>query len=242
MIKKHLPNFITVVNLFCGCCALASVFYGQFVLAFFFSLASGVADFLDGMLARFWSVHSPVGKQLDSLADMVSFGVVPGAILYMLLVKGFSKAEVLPIQLTLKAAPAFLVSIFAAIRLANFNLDVRQKDKFIGLPTPSCAIFAVGLVLIHHYDSLGWGTLVTHPSVVYPLIPVLCFLLIAEFPMFSFKFEKLEWAGNQIRFIFAGVSVLLLVFLREAAIALLIPAYILFSTLDNYLSRHLNSH
>lgn len=232
-LKRHIPNFITLVNLFLGCCAVASVLYGQFVQAFWFFMASGTADFLDGTFARVLKVGSPIGKQLDSLADMVSFGVVPGAILYMLLVKGFSDTEALPIELTLAASPAFLVTLFAAIRLANFNIDTRQTVDFIGMPTPSCAMFTVGLLLIHHFDSFGWGGFVTAPVFLYLTIPVLCWLMVAEFPMFSLKLKNLSWSGNQFRFTFAAVALAMFVLLREAAFSLVIVAYVAFSFAKN---------
>jgi CDP-diacylglycerol--serine O-phosphatidyltransferase len=232
-LKKHIPNFITLVNLFLGCCALASVLYGQFVQAFWFFIASGVGDLLDGTFARVLKAGSPIGKQLDSLADMVSFGVVPGAILYMLLVKGFSDTEALPIELTLAASPAFIVTLFAAIRLANFNIDERQTVDFIGMPTPSCAMFTVGLLLIHHFDSFGWGTFVTEPVFLYLLIPVLSLLMVAEFPMFSLKFKKLTWSGNEVRFTFAALAVAMFILLREAAFAPVIVVYVILSFIKN---------
>ncbi|MCF8247681.1 MAG: CDP-alcohol phosphatidyltransferase family protein [Saprospiraceae bacterium] len=227
--KKNIPNFITLLNLFFGCCAIASVLYGQFVQAFWFSLASGVADYLDGACARMLKVKSPLGQQLDSLADMVSFGVAPGAVIYMLLVKGLAGHDVLPIQLTLAASPAFLITLFAAIRLAIFNLDTRQTDNFIGMPTPSCAIYAIGLLLIYHFDSFGLGNIVTNPIFLYLNIPVLCLLMVAGLPMFSLKFKNLAWEGNQIRFIFAAFVVVSLVFLREAAFPFIIIGHVLFS-------------
>ncbi len=231
--KKNIPNLITLINLFFGCCALASVLYGQFVQAFFFSFASGVADYLDGMFARALKVKSPLGGQLDSLADMVSFGVVPGAIVYMLLVKGLSDPDVLPIELTLAASPAFLITLFAAIRLAIFNIDTRQTENFIGLPTPSCAMYTVGLMLIYYYDSFGLRGLVTHPVFLYINIPILCGLMVAGFPMFGLKFKNLAWAGNEIRFIFAAVALALIAWLWEASLSPIIIAYVLFSFFSN---------
>jgi CDP-diacylglycerol--serine O-phosphatidyltransferase len=231
--KKHIPNSITLINLFCGCCALASVFYGQFVQAFWFFLASGIADYLDGMVARVLKVHSELGKELDSIADMVSFGVVPGAIFYMLLTKGYKGIDVLPIQLTLAAAPAFLIAVFSGLRLAKFNIDTRQSENFIGLNTPSATIFAVGLMLMFHYDSFGLSKVITNPWLLYALIALLCYLLIAEIPMFSFKFKKLTWEGNEIRIVFAIVAILLLIFLKEAAFSIGIILYVLFSIFDN---------
>lgn len=225
---------ITLVNLFFGCCATASVLYGQFEQAFFFFVASGVADYLDGTFARALKVNSPVGKELDSLADMVSFGVVPGAILYMLLVKGFAGVDVLPIELTLAASPAFLVTLFAAVRLANFNIDTRQSENFIGMNTPACTMFTVGLMLIFHFDSFGLAGFVSSPVFVYLTIPVLCWLMVAEFPMFGFKFKNLKWQGNEIRFTFAAVAVLIGILLKEAALSFVVIAYLLFATIDNF--------
>jgi len=227
--KKNIPNFITLLNLFFGCCAIASVLYGQFVQAFWFSFASGVADYLDGACARMLKVKSPLGQQLDSLADMVSFGVMPGAVVYMLLVKGFSGHEALPIQLTLAASPAFLITLFAALRLANFNIDTRQTENFIGMPTPSCAIYTVGLLLIYHFNSLGLSKVVTNPIFLYLNIPILCWLMVAGLPMFSLKFKNLTWAGNEIRFTFAAFSIVMLVVLREAAFPFIIIGHVLFS-------------
>lgn len=236
--RKNIPNFITLLNLFLGCCALASVFYGQFVQAFFFSLASSVSDFLDGTLARWLKVKSEFGTQLDSLADMVSFGVVPGAVLYMLLVKGFTGREVLPIQLTLAATPAFLVTLFAAIRLANFNLDGCKSENFVGMPTPSVTMFSVGLLLIYHFDSYGMGGLVTQQYFLYPVIVLLSWLMVARFPMFGMKFKSLTWEGNEIRFIFAASALLMMLFFKEASFSLIILAYLLFATIDNFVLRH----
>jgi CDP-diacylglycerol--serine O-phosphatidyltransferase len=235
--KKHIPNSITLINLFCGCCALANVFYGQFTQAFWFFLAGGIADYLDGLVARGLKVNSELGKELDSIADMVSFGVVPGAIFYMLLTIGYKGADVLPIQLTLAAAPAFLIAVFAGLRLAKFNLDTRQSENFIGLNTPSATIFAVGLMLIYHFDSFGLAELVTTPWLLYVLIVLLCYLLIAEIPMFSFKFKAMTWQGNEVRIIFLVVAILLLIALKEAAFSLGIILYVLFSITNNLIKR-----
>ena len=237
--KKNIPNFITLLNLFFGCCAIASVLYGQFVQAFWFSFASGVADYLDGACARALKVKSPLGQQLDSLADMVSFGVAPGAVIYMLLVKGLAGNDVLPIELTLAASPAFLITLFAAIRLANFNIDTRQTENFIGMPTPSCAIYAIGLLLVYHFDSFGFAKLVSNPLFLYLNIPVLFWLMVAGLPMFSLKFKNLAWEGNEIRFIFAAFAVAALVLLREAAFPVIIIGHVLFSFFNHLHKRKL---
>lgn len=231
--KRHIPNILTLANLFLGCCATASILYGQFIQAFYFFLGSGLADYLDGALARAFKVKSNIGKELDSLADMVSFGVVPGAILYMLLVKGMAGEEVLPIELTLAASPAFLVTLFSALRLANFNIDTRQSENFIGMPTPAAAMFTMGLLLIFHYDSFGFADVVSNPLFIYITIPILCWLMVAQFPMFSLKFKKLAWSGNELRISFAIVAVLMGILLKEAAFSAIILVYIIFTIIDN---------
>lgn len=224
--NKHIPNTITLVNLFSGCCALVSVLNDQFVLAFWFLLASMTADYLDGAVARLLEVNSPLGKELDSFADMVSFGVVPGAILYMLLTKGMPFAQS---TLAWGALPAFALSAFAGLRLAKFNLDTRQEEYFLGLPTPSCTLFVVGLMLIYEYDSFQLQSLVIQPIFLYACILILSFLLISEVPMFNFKFSSFAWKGNEIRYSFAVLTIVLLIFLKEAAFSVLISLYILFN-------------
>ncbi len=232
--KKNIPNFITLINLFFGCCALASVLYGQFVNAFWFSLASGVADYLDGTLARMLKAKSPLGTQLDSLADMVSFGVVPGAILYVLLVKSLAGEEDLPVELTVAASPAFLVTIFAAIRLAKFNLDTRQTENFIGMPTPSCTMYTVGLMMIFFHDTFGLRNWVINPVFLFGNVVLLCWLMVSNLPMFGLKLKSLAWKGNELRFSFAILSLVLLVFFREAAFSLIILSYLLLSLVDSF--------
>lgn len=235
--KKNIPNIITLFNLFCGCCALASVFYGQFVQAFWFSIAGGIADYLDGLTARWLNVKSPLGKELDSIADMVSFGVVPGAILYILLVKGLKGQAVLPIELTLVAAPAFLVSMLAGLRLAMFNIDTRQTENFIGLNTPATTMYTLGLLMIFHFDSYGLREFVINPIFLGVNILVLSYLLVSELPMFSFKFKKLTWKGNEMRFLFLGMCILAVIFLKEAALALMVLIYVLLGIFSKFSSK-----
>lgn len=236
--KKNIPHIITSINLFCGCCALACIFYQQFFQAFLFLFVGAWADYFDGLAARVLKVKSELGKELDSLADMVSFGVVPGAIIYMLLVRGLDKNfEEFPQYLILAALPAFLITVFAALRLAKFNLDTRQSENFIGLNTPSCTIFTVGLMLIYHYDSYGLKEVVISPFFLYPTILVLSYLLIAELPMFSFKFKSFQWAGNESRFIFVLLAILLLFIFKEVAFSLIILMYVLFGVLGRVFPR-----
>ena len=225
--KQHLPNAITLLNLFLGCCAMSSLFYGQFTAAFGFILACILADYIDGLVARALGVHSELGKQLDSLADMVSFGVVPGAIFYQLLLIGLGLEEAKNLQYA--ALPAFILSAFSGLRLAKFNLDTRQGEGFIGLPTPSSTLFTAGLLLIYQQDSFGLASLVTAPAFLYLCIGLLSFLLIAEIPMFNFKFKSFKWKGNEIKFTFVAIALAALLLAREAAFSIVILLYILFS-------------
>lgn len=225
--KNHLPNAITLLNLFMGCCALACIFYSQFVAAFWWVFAAVCADYADGLAARLLKVQSSLGKELDSLADVVSFGVVPGAVYYMLLAKSFYPEGAA--RLVYEAAPGFLVAAFSGLRLAKFNLDTRQAEGFIGLPTPSSTIFTAGLMLIYTYDSFGLRPLVSAPAFLYACILALSCLLVSEVPMFNLKFKSLTWKGNEMKFIFAAITVALLFVAREAALSIVILLYVLFS-------------
>lgn len=221
--KRHLPNAITLLNLLGGCCTVVCILYGQVEMAFFFYVFSSIADFLDGALARALKVKSELGKQLDSLADMVSFGFVPGLVFYDLL------APDLPAMLHWQALPGFLVTLFAALRLGKFNLDTRQTDSFLGLPTPACTMFAMGIMLIAFFDTYGLGSFILQPVFLYACIVLLSGLMVSELPMFSLKISGLNWKGNEIRFIFAAAALAALFIMREAALAAIIVAYVLFS-------------
>lgn len=229
--KKHLPNAITLLNLFFGCCALASIFYGQFVAAFWWIFAAVMADYADGLAARLLGVQSKLGKELDSLADMVSFGVVPGAIYYVLLASHFHPEGAS--GLVYEATPGFLAAVFSGLRLAKFNLDTRQATGFIGLPTPSSTIFTAGLMLIYTFDSFGLQPLVSHPVFLYGCVLVVSYLLVSEVPMFSLKFKSFGWKGNEVRFTFAAIALVLLFLAKEASFSIVILLYILFSVVQH---------
>jgi CDP-diacylglycerol--serine O-phosphatidyltransferase len=237
---RHLPNFITLLNLFFGCCALVFLFQGRYELVPWCTLLSLVADFGDGLVARALRIQSPLGVQLDSLADGVSFGVVQGAVLFVL----FNRGELAGLTTPLSVWPGVLwlsfagfgVSMFSALRLGKFNLDERQSKQFLGLPTPASTIFVVGLLLVYLHDSFGLGWLVTSAWFLVPVGVLLSALMVSEVPMFSFKFENIHWAGNQIRFIFAAVAVVAVVVLRESAFSFLILLYVLVSVIQFSLS------
>jgi len=213
--KKHIPNFITSLNLFTGCVAVLLAFRGDYQGAFIAILVAAVFDFLDGFAARLLKAYSPMGKELDSLADMISFGLAPGMIVYSLL-SATGQNEWLPYL-------AFLIPVFSGLRLAKFNIDDRQTSSFIGLPVPANAIFWAGIVYsfpVFLLDNI-WILLI--------LIGLFSYFLISEIPMFSLKFKNIAWKSNQLQYIFLIGCILLLIVLQLNAFAPIIGWYILLS-------------
>lgn len=230
----NLPNILTLINLFSGCLAVVFIFNGQLELVPFCTLISLVADFFDGFAARFTKTFTDLGKQLDSLADMVSFGLVPGAILYVLLYSTLTRLDYIYL---LYAAPAFFVTLFAALRLAKFNIDTRQSDGFIGLATPASTIFVIGILLLCMYPVAGISEALTSKVALYIYIVALSLLMVAELPMFSFKFKSFGWKGNEIRYLFIILSLVLIATLKFAAVSLIIVLYILISVAQKLISK-----
>lgn len=203
--KRHIPNTITCCNLICGCIAIRyAILVSQgdaermFLLSVLFIVLGAVFDFFDGMSARALGVSSPIGKELDSLADVVTFGVAPSSILFSLLSLMAYPEWLQPVQSYLPFA-AFVMAGFSALRLAKFNLDTRQSTQFIGLPTPANALFWGSLVV-------GQYALLTseacNPLYVLALMFFFCWLLVAEVPMIALKFKNLSWRDNKAKFIF----------------------------------------
>ena len=220
-IKKHIPNSITCCNLIAGCTATYWAFSGAWDVALLFIVIGAVFDFFDGMSARLLGVSSPIGKELDSLADDITFGFAPSAILFDFLKSG---TEHLPCPYLPYAA--FIMAAFSALRLAKFNLDERQAMGFIGLPTPANALFWGALIV-------GVGDyLVSSPYYYYTVVAgifVSWYLLVAEIPMFALKFKHWGWKGNEIKYIFLLTCVPLLVFLGISGLAAVIAWYIILS-------------
>lgn len=207
-----LPNIITLLNAFFGSLALISVFSGQSSWLPLLLGISLLADFTDGLVARLLKQSSNIGKELDSLADVISFGAVPGAIFYLLLCKS-SGIDTLEFENPMTYLPAFgfVITIFSILRLAKFNTDTRQTENFIGLNTPANTIFTLGLLLTVENNNLGLSVYLLNPPVLLALIAMLSFLLISEIPIFSFKLKKFSWKGNEMRFTFLLLALLLLV-------------------------------
>ncbi len=229
--KKHIPNIITSCNLISGCIATCYAFLGQTEIALLWIVIGAVFDFFDGMSARLLKVSSPIGKELDSLADDITFGVAPSTILFYQLTvldyPGFLEPfrEYIPYL-------AFIMAAFSALRLAKFNLDERQTLGFIGLPTPANALFWGSLVV-------GYGKYLESVEYMSLLLIVLmfvsCWLLVCEVPMFALKFKHwgINEPGNLVKYGFMLFSACVLIFGQVAGIALIIIAYILVSIMLN---------
>lgn len=232
-LKYHIPNFITSVNLLFGCLSIVFALQGKLIPASLLVFAAGILDFFDGFAARILHAYSEFGKMLDSLADVVSFGVAPSAILYMILY-GFFQGGCLGLGSIQSLIPftGFIIAIFSALRLAKFNIDDRQVSSFIGLPTPANAFLIASFPFIDLEDGF-LSHLILHPYVLIPLIIVLSLLLVSEIPMISLKFKNVSFKDNRSRFILLFLSLVLLVFLRISAIPFIFLLYIVLSLVDN---------
>lgn len=226
-----IPNLVTLCNLLCGSmAALTALTGGDLSVAFWFILAAAVCDFLDGLTARLLNSYSGIGVELDSLADMVSFGFAPAAILYQLFSQAQSHWAWSEEALLWGGCSLFLLTAFSALRLAKFNVDEEQHSEFTGLPTPAAALFCT---------SLGWlvaeGRLVLSAEVICVVAWLLALLLISPIRMFSFKFSGFGWRGNGLRYLFALTAVALFAWLRVGAVPLIILLYVFVSTIRHCL-------
>lgn len=224
-ITRHIPNAITCLNLFSGCIAGVMAFEAKYDLALTFIILSAVFDFFDGMMARLLNAHSAIGKDLDSLADDVSFGVAPSLIVFSLF-KEMNYPAGMEGLASFFPYLAFLISVFSALRLAKFNNDTRQTSSFVGLPVPANALFWASLVAGAH-DFLITDSF--NPLYLLILVCIFSWLLVSEIPMFSLKFKNLSWKSNKISFIFLIVCIPFLVFLGICSFAAIIVWYILLS-------------
>ena len=217
-ITRSIPNTLTCLNLFSGCIACIMAFEANYNLALLFIIFSAVFDFFDGMMARLLDAHSPIGKDLDSLADDVSFGVAPSLVVFSLF-----KEMHYPASMEFMAAympyASFLISVFSALRLAKFNNDTRQTSSFIGVPVPANALFWASLAAGMHPMLISDSF---NPLYLLMLVCLFSWLLVSEIPMFSLKFKNLSWKDNKISFIFLIVCIPLLVFLKVSGFAAVI--------------------
>ena len=222
-LKAQLPNFITLLNLLSGVVGILWVLEGQLLYGAYFVILSAGFDFLDGFAARLLKVQSDMGKELDSLADVVSFGVLPGILLYSL-TKAQTDSQVLP-YLTL------IIPMLSAYRLAKFNLDTRQSDRFIGLPTPANALLVSTLPhLVAHWPELApW---VTSPIALVVIAWVASILLVSELPLIALKFKNSSFADNTYRYTLLCLGAFCFAWLQLAGIPLIIIAYLLLSGVE----------
>jgi|WetSurMetagenome_2_1015567.scaffolds.fasta_scaffold129669_2 CDP-diacylglycerol---serine O-phosphatidyltransferase len=235
-IKKHIPNGITLLNLFSGCIAIIFIFNDDLQVAAYLIFLAALFDFLDGMAARILKVKSDIGKELDSLADIVSFGLVPGFIMMKLIQSSFGVTSVNTGFTTVIPYIALLIPAFSALRLAKFNTDSRQIERFIGLPTPANAILIASLPLILIQNSTLAGidiaifqSMVNNGWFLISLTVLLSYLLIAEIMLMSLKFSEVNKQKNQVRYIFIGTSLILILFLFFAAIPFILLLYVFMS-------------
>lgn len=235
-IKKQVPNTITLLNLFCGCIAMVFALNKEFEMAFYFVSLGIFLDFFDGFFARLFQVSSPLGLQLDSLADMVTSGVVPGIVMYQLMgsSSGYPKLGCLvePFPFV-----GFLITLGSCYRLANFNIDTRQTDSFIGLPTPANALFILSLPLVlRNLDSFFVLELLTNPFVLIGITLLSVYMLNAEIPLFSLKIKQISLKKNALQIGFLLSSVVLIASFHYAGIPLVIVLYVLLSVITNILA------
>lgn len=218
-IVKMIPNTITCMNVVCGCMAVMFAFSGFLVGSFMMILLAAVFDFFDGFAARLLKAYSPMGKELDSLADMISFGLAPAAIAYSM------GAEYM----------AFMIAVFSALRLAKFNIDERQTSEFIGLPTPANAIFfgALGYIYFNR-DPYFIYEIIEITPVLIGLVIVFSLLLVSEIRMFSLKFKSFKLKDNILKFSFLAISLGLIIFFKMASFPSIILLYIIISLIRHF--------
>lgn len=239
-IKNNIPNFITSLNLLCGCLSVCFLFQGAFMYAVYAIIAAAIFDFIDGFAARLLHTSSELGKQLDSLADVISFGLAPGVAVFQML------------QLSLKVwnynLPefilyfAFIIPLFSAWRLAKFNIDERQHESFIGLPTPANALLIFSLLPLISHKGLSplfpfndyLFFFILHPAVLLGGSLLFSILLVSNIPLFALKFKGFSWQKNRIRYIFIIISVLLAVLFYFVAVPFIVILYILISIITNH--------
>jgi len=229
-VRAYLPNLLTLCNLLFGCIGLVYISNDALTTAAYLIWLAAAFDFADGLLARAFKAYSDIGKQLDSLADMVSFGVLPAYIMYAL-IDTQTDHPFLPFI-------AFLIAAFSALRLAIFNVDTRQTHAFIGVPTPANALFISSFpLIITYYDHLNYVLFLNNAWVLTGLTLLLSYLLIARIELLAFKFKQTTWQGNEARYLFMIVTILLFILLKVAAIPVIFVLYLGISVVNNNFTR-----
>lgn len=230
--KNHIPNIITLLNMLSGVLSIYAAMSGYLDLAAYLIFIAGVFDFFDGLAARLLNAKSEFGGELDSLADVVSFGVAPGFILFQMINLSHGQPTRIGGEFNILPFIAFVVPAFAALRLAKFNIDKEQSTSFLGLPTPALAILIASLPLIRIDLSDDYGFSYMIITNTYFLLTIAVFgslLMVSRFPMFALKFNGFSWKNNMTKYIFLGVSLVLFLFLQIIAIPFIILFYLFLS-------------
>lgn len=222
--KQHIPNTVTCLNLFSGCLGIVFAFNGELIYASYAILIAAILDFLDGMLARLFKAYSELGKQLDSLADMVSFGVLPSVIIYHLFLSAATNASLSWINYS-----AFIIAVFSGLRLAKFNIDTRQSENFIGLPTPANALLIASFPIMLKENNEVFMNYIMQPYSLLIFSLLMSFLLISEIPLLSLKFKTINFSGNILRYLLIISSLILILLFQFAAVPIILVLYILIS-------------
>jgi len=242
-LKSNIANIVTSLNLLCGSIAIYFLFQNELMMAVYLIFAAAIFDFADGFVARLLHVKSEMGKQLDSLSDVISFGLAPGLAMFIMLQRGLAFWDIgLPEYL---AFIAFIIPLFSAWRLAKFNIDERQTDHFIGLPTPACALLIFSFLPVSlgtglpnwmpGYDSLSY--FIVHPAVLIPATLIFSYLLVSPLPLIAMKFKTFKWHENKLRYIFLVLSLVFIFLFYFAAGAFIIILYIILSLIDLFIKR-----
>lgn len=235
---KFLPNLLTLLNLLSGCLAVVYAVNNQIKFAVFFVMLGIFFDFFDGFAARLLKVQSDLGTQLDSLADMVTSGVVPGVVMTQMLLKASSQE---PLGFTdgfenfpYLALLGFSITLASCYRLANFNIDVNQKENFVGLPTPANALFILSLPLMQMYEEYYYVSYLLENEYLLILVTILsCYMLNAKIELFALKFKTFGFVENKLKYVFLAISLVLITVLKLAALPLIILCYLALSMVSN---------
>ena len=242
-IKKHIANTVTCLNVICGCIAAASIMNNRFIYASIFIYLAMIFDFADGLVARALNVKSEFGKQLDSLADAISFGLVPGMLMFYLINTAidFSNVDIQSNEIPRSLSYlGFSITVFSVLRLAKFNIDTRQTSSFLGLPTPANAMIIMSFPLILKWP---WGPigsehiikLLLNPTFLISLTIIISTLMVVELPLFALKFKNLSFKDNYIKYLFLILSVVLLLNFYFLAIPMIIILYVILSIINNFI-------
>jgi len=232
-IKQHLPNAVTSMNALCGCIAIVYTFEQNWDMVLLFTILALVADFLDGFIARALKVSSEIGAELDSLADAITFGILPGMVIYQMLINGTSNGQLdglIPVNIV--RTFAFMIPIFSIIRLAKFNVDTEQTYGFKGVPTPANAAFFISIPFFYEY--LGYGLNV---YLLISVIIIMSLLLVSNVRLIALKFENYRLKENWDKYFLILISIMALVLFQKMAFIIITPVYIMISIVSNYLIR-----